>query len=290
MAIDYPRLKARPFADVVQHYTARDCILYALGIGLGQDPLDEAQLRFTYERGLQMLPTMPVVIGYGGFWLREPDTGVRWEGVVHGEQRLTIHEPLPTDAVVVGRTRVDEIVDKGPGRGALVYTSREIRRQDDDRLLCTLQSTAFCRFDGGFSGGEPAAKAPVQALRPVPDRRPDRSFRFKTAPNAALIYRLSGDDNPLHADPAVAREAGFERPILHGLCTYGVAGHAVVTMACGGDAQRLRRLDVRFTSPVYPGETLSTELWFNGDHEAQLRCRVVERDVVVLDHGLAAWA
>lgn len=289
MAIDIARLKARPFEEVVQRYGARDCILYALGIGLGQDPLDAAQLRFTYERELQVLPTMPVVLAYPGFWQREPDTGIDWHGVVHGEQRLTLHAPLPAQGTVVGRQRVDEVVDKGPGRGALLHTTRELFDQDNGRLLCTMQSTAFCRFDGGCAGVAAPTASPVPPLLPVPERPPDRRNAFATLPQAALIYRLNGDDNPLHADPAVARAAGFERPILHGLCTYGVAGFSVIALACGMDATRLRRLDARFTAPVFPGETLTTELWFEGSNAARLRCRVAERDVTVLDRGYASW-
>lgn len=288
--IDIARLKARPFADVVQGYGPRDCILYALGIGLGQDPLDPAQLRFTYERGLQMLPTMPVVLGYAGFWQREPDTGIDWRGVVHGEQRLTLHGPLPVAGTVVGRLRVDEVVDKGPGRGALLHTTRELFSQETGRLLSTMQSTAFCRFDGGCAGDAAPAASPVPPLLPVPGRPADRHHSFTTLPQAALLYRLNGDDNPLHANPAVARAAGFERPILHGLCTYGVAGYAVISLACGGDATRLRRLDARFTAPVFPGETITTDLWFEGQQAARLRCRVESRGVTVLDRGYASWA
>jgi acyl dehydratase len=289
MAIDIARLKARRFQEVVQRYGPRECILYALGIGLGQDPLDEAQLRFTYERDLQMLPTMPVVLAYPGFWQREPDTGIDWHGIVHGEQRLTVHAPLPVQGTVVGRMRVDEVVDKGAGKGALLYTTRELFDGKDGRLLCTLQSTAFCRFDGGCAGDARPAEAPVPPLQAVPGRAPDRVHAVAIPPQAALLYRLNGDDNPLHADPDVARAAGFERPILHGLCSYGVAGFSVLSQACGMDASRLRRLDVRFTSPVYPGETLTTELWFEGKQAARLRCRVVERDVTVLDRGYASW-
>jgi acyl dehydratase len=290
LAIDIARLKARAFPASVQHYGARECILYALGIGVGQDPLDPAQLRFTYEQGLQMLPTMPVVLAYPGFWQREPDTGIDWRGVVHGEQRLTLHEPLSAQGTVLGRLRVDEVVDKGPGRGALLYTTRELSSPEDGRLLCTMQSTAFCRFDGGCAGHAAPAEAPVPPLLPIPERAPDRCLDFVTLPQAALLYRLNGDDNPLHADPAVARAAGFDRPILHGLCTYGVAGFAVTQVACGGDATRLRRLDVRFTAPVFPGETLTTELWLEGRNAARLRCRVEARDVTVLDRGHASWA
>ena len=289
MAIDIARLKGRRFPDVVQRYGPRECILYALGIGLGQDPLDGDQLRFTYERDLQMLPTMPVVLASPGFWQREPDTGIDWHGIVHGEQRLTVHAPLPVQAAVIGRMHVDEVVDKGPGKGALLYTTRELFDEQGGRLLCTMQSTAFCRLDGGCAGNAVPPEAPVPALQPVPERAPDCVHAVAIPPQAALLYRLNGDDNPLHADPATARAAGFERPILHGLCSYGVAGFAVISQACGVDAARLRRLDMRFTAPVYPGETLTTELWFEGSQAARLRCRVAGRGVTVLDRGYAAW-
>jgi acyl dehydratase len=293
MAIDIARLLARRFNDVRQSYGAKDCILYALGLGLGQDPLDESQLRFTYEQGLEALPTMAVVLGYPGFWQRDPSTGIDWTGIVHGEQRLRLHRPLATTGEVVSRLRVDAVIDKGEGKGALVHSSRELRTQDGEALLCTIQATSFCRFDGGCGQGEPAMASSVEPLKAVPERKADAVHRWKTMPQAAQIYRLCGDDNPLHVSPKVAREAGFDRPILHGLCTYGIAGLAVVALCNGGDPSRLRQLDARFTSPVYPGETIVTELWMEGFHEgerhARVRCSVMEREVVVLDRGYAAW-
>jgi acyl dehydratase len=142
--------------------------------------------------------------------------------------------------------------------------------------------TTFARADGGFGG----PSGPVKPVHALPERAPDMAADIATRPEAALIYRLSGDPNPLHASPAVAREAGFERPILHGLCSYGVAGRAILETCCEGDPSRLRRLDLRFSSPVYPGETIRTEIWRDGG-EVSFRARVVERDVVVLNNGLA---
>ncbi len=285
MAIDYQKLKAWPFKEIAQPYAAKDCILYALGLGLGADPLDREQLRFVYEDGLQMLPTMPVVLASPGFWLRDPGTGVEWKTVLHGEQGLTIHRPLPAAGTVVGITRIEEIIDKGPGKGALIYSRRDLRDQHSGELLCSLSSTSFCRSEGGF-GGPPG---PTRPLHELPSRGFDLSCDLPTLPQAALIYRLSGDYNPLHADPAIAAAAGFRQPILHGLCTYGVAGHALLKTLCGYDPSRLRRMDVRFSAPVYPGETIRTEIWREAPGRASFRARVVERDVVVLNNGLVEY-
>jgi acyl dehydratase len=285
MAIDYQKLKSWPFQEIVQPYTAKDCILYALGLGLGADPLDAQQLRFVYEDNLQMLPTMPVVLGNVGFWIRDAGTGIEWKTVLHGEQGLTIHRPLPASGTVVGMTRIEEIIDKGPGKGALIYSRRDLRDQQSGELLCSLSSTSFCRSEGGFGG----PSGPTRAPHELPARGPDLSCDLPTLPQTALIYRLSGDYNPLHADPAVAAAAGFKQPILHGLCTYGVAGHAILKTLCGYDPSRLRRIDVRFSAPVYPGETIRTEIWREGPGRAAFRSRVVERDIVVLNNGLVEY-
>jgi acyl dehydratase len=286
MPIDASALKSRAFEPVRQDYSSRDTILYALGLGLGQDPLDATQLRFTYEDGLAALPTLPVVLGSPGFWAKDPDSGIDWVRVLHGEQELELHAPLPAAAAVIGRSRVTAMVDKGAGKGALMYSERTIEDAGSGTLLATTRSVSFLRGDGGFSTrGQVSDPAPVP--RPaVPEGPPDTVFEWKTRPEAALIYRLSGDYNPVHADPAVARAAGFERPILHGLCSFGVTGWALVRALAGGDPSRLRSMGTRFSSPVYPGETLRVEIWRRGD-AVQFRTRVVERDVVVLSHGTA---
>jgi acyl dehydratase len=283
MAIDYRRLMGWPFPEIEHDYRAKDTILYALGIGLGADPMDHDQLRFVYEEGLKALPTMAVVLAYPGFWAKDPETGIDWRQVLHGEQGLVIHKPLPSSGTVVGRTVIDEIVDKGVGKGALLYSHRDVRDRKTGELLASLTSTTFCRGDGGFGG--PAG--PTRPVHSLPDRAPDLVCDLPTLPQAALIYRLSGDYNPLHADPAVAKTGGFPRPILHGLCTFGVAGHALLRMLCGYDPARLRRMEVRFSAPVFPGETVRTEIWREGDGRAGFRCRVVERDVIAINNGLA---
>jgi acyl dehydratase len=280
MAIDYDRLMNWRFPPVRQTLGKKDCILYALGVGLGADPLDAAQLRFVYEDRLAALPTMAAVLAYPGFWAKDPATGIDWVRVVHGEQAITLHRPLPVEAELTGTSRVVGIVDKGAGKGAVLYSERRISDAVTGELYATLAMSTFCRGDGGF-GGPSGPSWPVHA---IPERAPDMVCDLPTLPQQALLYRLNGDYNPLHADPAVAREAGFARPILHGLCTLGIAGHALLRSCCDYDSGRMRSLALRFSAPVFPGETLRTEMWRDGD-VVSFRTRVLERDIVVLNNG-----
>ena len=257
MAIDREKLLAWHIPDVEQRYEARDAMLYALGCGAGADPLDESDLKFVYEEGLVALPTMAVVLGYPGFWIRDPATGVDWKRLLHGEQGLVLHRPLPASGHVIGRSRITNLIDKGEGKGALLYSARDIFDHATGDLLATTTSTTFLRGDGGCGG--PSGPAPKP--KAIPGRAHDLTLDLPTAANAALIYRLSGDYNPLHASPHIAAAGGFPRPILHGLCTYAVAGRAVLRATCDNDPARLKSLNVRFTSPVYPGETIRTEIW-----------------------------
>lgn len=282
MPIDYGKLKNWSIPDVAQRYEARDTILYALGLGCGSNPMDEEDLRFVYEEDIRVLPTMAVVLGYPGFWIKDPATGIDWKKVLHGEQGLILHKPLAAAANVVGRSRITEIVDKGAGKGALLYSERDVVDADTGDLLCTLTSTTFMRGDGGFGG----PSGPTREPHRLPERAPDAVVDLPTLPQAALIYRLSGDYNPLHADPKVAAAAGFDRPILHGLCSFGVAGRALLRACCGNDQRRLKSIETRFSAPVFPGETIRTELWQDGE-TVSFRARVLQRDVVVLNNGRA---
>ena len=275
MTIDYDALLNWPFPEVEQTYTEKDTILYALGVGLSNAPLDERQLRYVFEEpALIALPTMAAVLGTPGFWLRETSTGVTWETLLHGER------PLPSTATVVAQTRVTDILDKGEGRGALIYTERHIRSRDTGESLATLTSTTVARSDGGFGGPSVAQPRP----HPLPDRLPDRVCDLTSVPQAALIYRLSGDPNPLYASPEVARSAGFDAPILHGLCTLGIAGHAVLKTCLDYEAHRFHSMRLRFSAPVYPGETIRTEMWLEGNN-ISFRAVAVERDITVLNNG-----
>jgi acyl dehydratase len=277
--IDYDRLMAFPIPEIRQHLTQRDTIFYALSTGLGADPMDSKQLDFVdHHRALKAMPSLALVLGHPGFWAADPETGIDATRVVHGEQSIVWHGVLPIEGEVVGRTRVTGLVDKGPGKGALMYTEKQVL-DGAGRLLATAESTTFMRGDGGFGG--PAG--PVKPPSPAPEGEPDVTVDLPTRPEQALYYRLNGDDNPLHADPAAAARGGFPRPILHGLCTMGVVIHALLRTVCDYDPAALRSVGLRFSAPVFPGETIRTEIWRNGG----FRARVVERDVIVVSNGLA---
>lgn len=278
MPLDARALLARPPIETRHAYTWRDTVLYALGVGADELP-------FVYEDGLRALPTMAVVLAHPGFFWRDPAYGVDWTKILHGETGITLHRPLPPEGELVGVTSFDAVEDKGPGKGAVVRHSRRIV-DANGHAVATVRNGSFLRGDGGCGSVGTVLSAPATV---APDGPPDEIVVLPTAANQALIYRLSGDLNPLHIDPAVARAAGFGRPILHGLCTYGVAGRALVAALCGGAPERLRRMDVRFSSPVYPGETIETSIWRRGDGQAFFRARVVERDVVVLSNGHAEF-
>jgi acyl dehydratase len=217
--------------------------------------------------------------------VKELDTGIDWVKVVAGEYALELHRPFVPRGTVVGRTRIAEIVDKGAGKGAIVYAERSIADRASGARIATIVQTTFCRADGGF-GGPPRAQRPVH---PIPERAPDLVCDLPTRPEMALIYRLSADLNPLHADPAAAKAAGFPRPILHGLGTFGVAGHAILKTLCGYDPARLTAIAGRFSAPVFPGETIRTEMWRDGG-VVSFRARVIERDVVAINNGRAQIA
>jgi acyl dehydratase len=277
----YQRLLEYKIPEVRQTLTARDTILYALGIGLGAQPMDEKQLRFVYERDLLALPTMAVVLGAPHAWIVKSGTGFATKSV-HGEQTLEIHRPLPVEGELVGVPRLVSVVDKGADKGALIVTERSVYDLKSGDHLCTLEHTTFCRGDGGFGG----PSGPLRVPHAIPDKEPELTCDLPILPQAALIYRLSGDYNPLHADPAHARDVGFDRPILHGLCTLGIAGHALLKTCCEYDPSRIKSMEVRFSAPVYPGETLRTHMWRQGSI-VSFRCTTVERGAVVLNNGKA---
>lgn len=289
MALDFALLSNWTFEDIRHRYEARDTILYALGTGCGDSDDD---LRFVYEKDLVALPSMATVLGDPGFWMSDPRLGADYGKTVHGEQTIALHGPLPVSGVVVARNAIDELVDKGPGRGLFIRGSRRLYDEADERLLAMLTWTIILRGDGGASGQVGRAPAPAAAptARPETDAieaSPDEVVTIPMLRQAALIYRLSGDYNPLHADPAAAARAGFDRPILHGLCTMGVATRAILKACCANDPARLASIGVRFSAPVFPGETIVTEIWRSADG-LRFRCRVPERNrIVVLDAGRA---
>lgn len=286
MPLDCNKLLAFPPREIRQTLTKRDTILYALGVGAGIEAVDGQGLQFVYEDGLKALPTMAVVIAGPGFWQREPQYGITWQKVLHAEQSAIFHRPFPVEGEIVAQFVISEVYDKGAAKGALLYSKRSLYDASSGDLLTTVVQSSFLRGDGGFGGDAVNPRVPYA----IPaDRPPDHVQKLVTRPEQAMIYRLSGDYNPLHIDPEVARSVGFDRPILHGLCTYALAGRAVMAKLCGGDPARLKRLDVRFSSPVYPGETVEFDLWVTGPGSAAIRAKVPERKVVVLDNGYAEF-
>lgn len=276
------KLLAWTFPEIRASYTKKDTMLYGLGVGACLAPLDERELRFVFEKDLQALPSLSCVLAHPGGWIMAPELEVNWVKLLHAEQHFNLQKPLPAEGEVVGNYRITGIVDKGPDSGAMLYLEKTLQTAAGD-LIGSVGSTYFLRGDGGCGNwGEPGIALPA-----VPTEAPSGSIDLPTLEIAGLIYRLSGDYNPLHADPAVARKAGFEKPILHGLCTYGVACQSLIRALCDFDASRLRGMGARFTKPVYPGETIRTQWWNGADGSVQFRCLSVERNEVVLDRGVA---
>jgi acyl dehydratase len=282
MAINYDKLLALKIRDAEQSYTEKDTILYALGVGMGQNPTDRSELDFVYEKNLKVLPTFACVIGYPGFWVRELDTGIDWVKIVNGEQGFVLHAPLKGRATVIGKTRIVDVIDKGQGKGAVIYTEREVTDKATGQKLATVTQTTFARADGGF-GGPPRPSPP---LHKTPERAPDMVCDLATRPEAALVYRLTADLNPLHADLDVAKAAGYPRPIYHGLGTFGVVCHALLKSVAGYDASRMTAMSGRFSAPVFPGETIRTEIWRDGG-VVSYRALVPERNIVAMSNGRA---
>lgn len=280
MAIDPERLLALEIPQRRFTYNERDTLLYALGVGFGSDPMDVDELSFVYEKNLKTAPTQATVVAWDRTWV--PTSGIDWPKVVHGDQRLRMHRPLPAAGTVISSARVTDVLDKGSSAGALVRVETQLHDAASGDALCTSSTGFFARGDGGFSNS--VVKGP--SFHPLPARAPDAVVDARTQPNQALLYRLSGDRNPLHAVPAVAQAAGFGRPVLHGLCSYGFACRAVLRSFCEFEPARIAEFDARFSAPMYAGETLRIEMWRDGT-VVSFRARCIERDSIVLNNGRA---
>lgn len=279
--IDPHAILTYDFGAPVESYTARDAILYALGLGLGADPLDRQDLRFLDERALAVLPSFAVTRCTPGMWIGEPRLGVDFGKLVHVAQWAEFPASMPPEATVRGEAKVLSLTDRGEGKGAVLVLERRILDAASGVLYCRLRQTLLLRGDGGF-GGPPAPRGAAA----LPDRAPDMVQPFATSPRSALVYRLSGDWNPLHLDPDIAAKAGFPRPILHGLASYGIAGLAA-SRAAGRDPAAVTRLACRFSGVVLPGDVLEFRIWRQGEDGAVFSAHVDGRKV--LDAGEIEW-
>lgn len=278
MPLNYDALMGTRMADKPTDYGEKDTMLYALGIGFGCNPQDEAELPFVFEgRSLRTVPTMASILTPGDLLA---DCAWDYSRIVLGEQKLELYRPLPAAGRLLTDSRVVAVVDKGPKTGALIRVESEVRMARDDTALATVVSTVVARGDGGFGGPSDSGPAPHE----LPKREPDMACDLATRPEQALLFRLCRDLNPLHADPALARRVGFDNPILHGLATYGIACRAILKTICNYDHTLIAGFDARFTAVVYPGETITTEMW-QDRNIVSFRCLVNERGAVVIDNG-----
>ncbi|MEO1988986.1 MAG: MaoC/PaaZ C-terminal domain-containing protein [Martelella sp.] len=279
MPIDIEKLMKFKVPVVSQVLTPKDVAFYALSVGLGRDPLDLHQLAFVDPtRELRIMPSMVLVLAHPGFWLADPDSGVDPAAILHAAQSFKILGLLPQEDQVESRTCIVEVIDKGPGKAALLHT--ESRLYDaGGNLFAVLDRTTFIRGGGGFGGSPGSATTRKEA----PAADPDFVVDLATGREQALLYRLNGDLNPLHSDPAVATEAGFDAPILHGLCAMGVVTHALLRSLADYAPEVIRAVELRFSNPIFPGETIRTEIWRDG----RFRASVPARGVNVIEDGFA---
>lgn len=280
MAFDPERLKNWAFPEIRHRYTARDAIIYALGVGLPLTPGDSEDLNFLLEDRLKVLPTFAVTLASPGMWVRTPELEINWVKLLHSAHAARFETPLPREGEVVGRARIKSLHDRGADKGAVCVVERRIEDAASGALYCTVDQTLMLRANGGFGG-----EAPPREDRPAPpERAPDHVETVTLSPRAALIYRLSGDLNPLHADYQVAKKAGFDRPMMHGLGSYGLTGALIVMRLCDGDPTALKELSLRFSGIIYPGDEVRFSFWKEGG-EVVFDAMVGERRV--LDQGRA---
>jgi acyl dehydratase len=262
-------------------WTSKDALLYAVGIGAGID-----ELAYTTENtdGVeqQVFPTFAVVVPTGGGAVMRGIGSFNPAMLVHGQQAVTLHKPLPVEGSVTATSELVAMYDKG--KAGVVVSESTVTDNHDGQPLFTTRMSAFIRGEGGW-GGERGPSGPVNE---PPAGEPDHVVTYRTSPDQALVYRLSGDRNPLHSDPSFAAMGGFARPILHGLCSYGFTGRALLHTLCGGDSARFRHIEARFASPVLPGEALTVRMWSTVSGEAVFTTSVGDR--LVIDQGLLRYS
>jgi acyl dehydratase len=261
-------------------------MLYAYGIGLGADPMDEKELAFVNEacatpRALKVVPTFASVAAWGA---GPGEMNLNRVLVVDGERDITFHQPLATAAHIIADSSVREVYDKGKDKG-VVISHQTVLKNEKGEKLATLVASRFARGDGGFGGPNLTQPEPHK----MPSRAPDKTVDISTRPDQALIYRLCGDRNPLHSDPEFAKKAGFPQPILHGMCTYGITCRGVLQTYADYDPAAFKQHAVRFSSPVYPGETVTMEMWKDGN-VISFEAKVKARGVTVIKSGKTVLA
>jgi len=280
MPIDVEKAMSAELKQIPYEYTEKDVILYALGVGAGVPPTDKNQLKFTYENGLKVLPTFGVIPPFSALMGVAGMPGMSFNPMMllHGEQYLEIcKHPVPKKGKLINKPNIKGIYDKG--KGALVLLECVSETEDGDAVFKNVFSL-FIRGEGGF-GGE---SGPKPGNFP-PEREPDKVVEMKTLPQQALVYRLSGDMNPLHVDPNMAAVGGFDKPILHGLCTFGHVGRAVLEEYCECDPAKFKSIQVRFSSHVFPGETIVVEMWKEGEDTVILKAKTAERGLDVITNA-----
>jgi acyl dehydratase len=261
-------------------WTSTDCLLYALGVGAGALEPAGFELEYTTENSAgfeqRVLPTFATIVGMGGASRSSLGT-FDPAMLVHGEQSIELHGPIAPDGAVTTTSTVAGIYDKGSGALAVI-ASHSVDAATGAPCFST-KSALFIRGEGGFGGD----RGPSSSGAAAPQGEPDEVVSYPTRPDQALVYRLSGDRNPLHSDPAFAKRAGFDRPILHGLCTYGFTGRALLHTLCGSDPTHFRSMHARFSRPTLPGDTLTVSMWV-GDGEVAFRTEN-QRGETVIDGG-----
>ncbi|QXW18275.1 MaoC family dehydratase N-terminal domain-containing protein [Comamonas aquatica] len=293
MALDYAQLKSAELLLTRQVLRPDDCIVYALGVGAGLDSPTNLgdETRFLYEERLEALPSQACVMAYPGFWMRDEAYGLDWRRIVNAELRIALGRRLPTVGELTSRTTVSAIQDKGQGRGALVLTERSVRDASGEELAVVSQLN-FCKGDGGYSGSDSRLSdaLPPQIPRP-PQDAPFASYELATGHQQAAIYRLTGDRNPLHIDAMAAKAAGYPKPILHGAATAGMVCRVLASLPEITQKRFIRKLQIRFTNILFPGDLLRVDLWRIADRSVSFRCSTArDNGNPEVAYGTATWS
>ena len=268
----------RKIGPVTKDYTWKDLVLYALGVGAGFEELD-----YCFEHQLKVVPSFSIASVFEFLAEVGMSSNADLSGVLHGEQDIVFHNPIPSEGTLTTEGTLTNMFDKGADKGALVVAEAETYHSNGQKLF-TNYFTLFCRKDGGF-GGEPGPSESVE----FPDRKPDFEEQALPTPDQPLLYRLSGDIFQLHADPEFAKASGFEKPIMHGLCTHGYACRAVIKHLFPGEPERMSRFKVRFSKTLYPGIPIITQIWIMEEGKAYFRTINAENNDVVIDGGIVEW-